>query len=152
MDSRAYRNGPPAFSATSSITSDDGGLVITPAIDESIIRTMYRVPLPVGQVSCSIKGKDYAVLDLSTYGLGLEVPEPQEFHIGTQIQGARICFADRVFEVNVEIVHVSPHDGDRIACGLRVLSAADTDYADCMERILLEIKSRMFTSSQPDRA
>ncbi|GAB1410085.1 hypothetical protein MASR1M90_12390 [Desulfovibrionales bacterium] len=137
-----------ATSAPNGVVSDDGELVITMATDdETVARTVYRVPIPAGLVSCTIRGKKYAVLDLSPYGVGLDMPDPQEFHVGTQIHGVHVCFAERVFEVHVEVVHISPHNGDGIICGLRVLSAADTEYAACMERILLEIKSRLFTTT-----
>lgn len=129
------------------IIGDDDGLLITVATeDEAVVRAVYRVPVSTGRIFCVIKDKEYPVLDVATFGLGLEVYDPWEFQVGAKMSGVRIIFPDRVFVVDAEIVHVSPHDGDKIVCGLRVMSSVDTDYAECMGRILTEIKSMVFTS------
>ncbi len=139
-------------SETGCLVDDDEGLVLSAeSEDETVVRTVYRVPVIAGLASCTIKDKVYPVLDLSTYGLGLEILDPREFQVGARTNGVRITFDDRVFVVDAEIVHVSPHNGDKIVCGLRVLSAVDTDYADCMRRILAEMKASVFTNS-PDSA
>ena len=137
---------------TDCIVGDEEGLLLSAeSEDETVVRTVYRVPVNAGLASCAIKEKVYPVLDLSTYGLGLEILDPREFQVGARTNGVRITFTDRVFVVDAEIVHVSPHNGDKIVCGLRVLSALDTDYADCMQRILAEMKASVFTNS-PDSA
>ncbi|NCD23981.1 MAG: PilZ domain-containing protein [Deltaproteobacteria bacterium] len=127
------------------LSDDDAGLIITCDEPEPIVRKSFRVPLDKGVVTCAVKGKSYNAVDLSMYGLGLEVPDPEEFRIGEDIPSVSIQFSDKSFLVDVRVVHISPHGGDSLICGMQIVHTHDAGYVDWMTRVIAEMKAAMLT-------
>lgn len=127
------------------LSGDDAGLLITCEDVEPIVRKSFRVPLDEGMVTCVLKGKSYNVADLSMYGLGLAVLDPEDFRVSEVISSASIQFSDKAFLVDVRVIHISPHDGDRLICGLQIVHTHDAGYVDWMTRVIAEMKAAMLT-------
>ncbi len=125
---------------------DDDGLIITcEDAAEPVVRKTFRVPMDEGVVSCEVQGKSYSVADLSMYGVGLRVFDPEDFRIGEVIPRGRIEFSDQAFLVDVQVIHVSPRDGDQLVCGLHIVHTHDAGYVDWMTRVIAEMKAAMLT-------
>lgn len=126
--------------------NDEDGLIITceDAV-EPVVRKTFRVPMDEGVASCAVQGNSYSVVDLSMYGVGLRILDPEDFRIGEVIPRGSIEFSDRSFLVDVQVIHVSPHDGDQLVCGLRIVHTHDAGYVDWMTRVIAEMKAAMLT-------
>lgn len=126
-------------------TGDDDGLIISCEDVEPVVRKSFRVPLEEGLVTCTLKGKSYNAVDLSMYGAGLRIYDPEEFVIGETISSCSITFSDRTFLVDVQIIHISPREGEKLVCGLQIIHTHDAGYVDWMTRVIAEMKAAMLT-------
>lgn len=127
------------------LSDNDAGLIISCEEVAPIVRKSFRVPLEGGMVTCVLKGKSYNAVDLSMYGIGLEVLDPEDFHIGEVIPSVSIQFSDKSFLVDIRVIHISPHEGDKLICGLQIVHTHDAGYVDWMTRVITEMKAAMLT-------
>lgn len=113
------------------------------------VRKSFRVPVPAGLVSLNHDGRTYKVKDLSMYGVGLSVQQPDILMVGSVLTGARISFPDQSFLVDIRVVHISACEGDNLVCGLEIINTHDSGYIDWMTRVVSEIKSSVLSAVKP---
>ena len=129
------------------LADDEAGLIISCEEVEPNVRKSFRVPLDQGMVTCVLNNKKYDTADLSMYGVGLHITDPEDFRIGEIISSARIEFPDRSFEVDVRVVHISPREGGKLICGMQIVQTHDAGYIDWMSRVIAEMKAAMLSVS-----
>ena len=126
---------------------DDSSLLIACENEgKHFVRKSFRVPIPQGLVTLNHGGRKHAVKDLSMYGVGLAVTSPDDFSIGTVLEGVEIVFPDKTFHVDVRVVHISPYEGDSLICGMEIINTHDSGYIDWMTRVISEIKTSVLSS------
>lgn len=123
-------------------TGDDSSLLIACEKEgKHVVRKSFRVPIPAGLVILDHGGHKHQVKDLSMYGVGLSVTSPDDFSIGSVLEGVRISFPDRTFLVDVRVVHITGNEGDSLICGMEIIHTHDSGYIDWMTRVISEIKT-----------
>lgn len=131
-----------------SVTSADGdGLLITSVPEDlQIVRQSFRVPVPHGVITLSFDGRSYIVKDLSMYGVGVAVDSPDIFSAGDVLHGAQIVFPEKIFTVDIKVIHISPHDAGGLVCGMHISEPLNAGYIDWMTRVVQEIKASVLNS------
>lgn len=138
--------GKPKQGSEDFLSHDSDLLIVSDNEERAVVRQSFRVPVPEGMVTFAYAGQTYTVIDLSMYGVGVSVNSPDAFVIGDTLEKAHITFPDTTFSVDTEIIHISPHSGDTLLCGMEIIRTHDTGFVDWMTRVITEIKSTVLAS------
>jgi len=113
--------------------------------DDIVVRRSFRVPVPKSMVSFTVDNQEFEILDLSMSGMGIRIDDPDLYSIGSVLRGGRVTFPDKSFNVDVEVIHISPYDTRSLILGVNIVEILDSGYVDWVSRVIQEIKTSVLS-------
>lgn len=111
-------------------------------------RKFFRIPIDdSSNVSISIQGKGYQVLNVAAGGVGIYLNNIDTFSTGDEIENIVLTIDSTSCDVTGRIAHVSPNN-DRFLCGIELL-AMDQKTNDLLQRFIDNHRASLF-SFMPD--
>lgn len=126
-------------------TLNDDTMLLANDDDDLVVRRSFRVPVPKAMVLFTVDDQQFEVLDLSMSGMGIRIDDPDLFRSGTVLRGGRVTFPDKSFNVDVEVIHISPYDTKSLILGVNIVEILDSGYVDWVSRVIQEIKTSVLS-------
>ena len=96
--------------------------------DSRIVRRVYRIPVDsVDQVSVTIDGKTYPVLNIVDRGLQIACEAAGEFEEGKDLGSIELVVQGQTMAVQAQVVYTSQIDLEAYACGMAIQFSNEDD-------------------------